>query len=66
MTIEHYERTQEQNDDLGITDMKTENYEKSWHRLETDVLTWFWLSWVEVLLSSQEYFSHIEQLPANT
>lgn len=29
MTIEHYERTQEQNDDLGITDMKTENYEKS-------------------------------------
>lgn len=29
MTVEHYERTQDQNDDLGISDMKTENYEKS-------------------------------------
>lgn len=29
MTVEHYERTKQQNDDLGITDMKTENYEKS-------------------------------------
>lgn len=29
MIVEHYERTKEQNDDLGITDMKTENYEKS-------------------------------------
>ena len=27
ITIEVYERTQEQNDELGITDMKTENYQ---------------------------------------
>ena len=29
MTIEHYDRTDEQNEDLGIADMNTENYEKS-------------------------------------
>ena len=29
MTEEFYERTKEQNDELGITDMKTENY--TWH-----------------------------------
>ena len=29
MTVEHYERTKQQNDDLGVTDMKTENYENS-------------------------------------
>jgi zinc finger protein len=26
MTIEHYTRTDEQNDELGLLDMKTENY----------------------------------------
>lgn len=30
MTIEQYERTYEQNEDLGLNDMKTENYETSW------------------------------------
>lgn len=29
MTIEQYERTYEQNEDLGLNDMKTENYETS-------------------------------------
>lgn len=29
MTIEQYERTYEQNEDLGLNDMKTENYEMS-------------------------------------
>lgn len=28
MTIESYERTQEQNDDLGLSDMKVEGYEE--------------------------------------
>eukprot|EP00088_Acartia_fossae_P053748 TRINITY_DN6132_c0_g1_i1.p1 TRINITY_DN6132_c0_g1~~TRINITY_DN6132_c0_g1_i1.p1 ORF type:complete len:174 (-),score=52.75 TRINITY_DN6132_c0_g1_i1:405-848(-) len=28
LTIEEYERTFEQNDDLGLNDMKTENYEE--------------------------------------
>lgn len=29
MTTEQYERTYEQNEDLGLNDMKTENYETS-------------------------------------
>lgn len=29
LKVEHYERTFEQNDDLGLNDMKTENYESS-------------------------------------
>ena len=30
MTVEQYERSYEQNEDLGLNDMKTENYEVSW------------------------------------
>ncbi|CAF1332595.1 unnamed protein product [Adineta steineri] len=29
LTVEHYKRTDEQNEELGINDMKTENYENS-------------------------------------
>ncbi|XP_061164309.1 zinc finger protein ZPR1-like [Saccostrea echinata] len=29
MTVEHYERSYEQNEDLGLNDLKTENYETS-------------------------------------
>lgn len=28
MTVEEYERTHEQNEELGLNDMKTENYEE--------------------------------------
>ncbi len=34
MTVEVYERTQAQNDDLGLLDMKTENY--TWHSMIKD------------------------------
>lgn len=30
LEVVHYERNQEQNDELGISDMKTEGYEESW------------------------------------
>ena len=35
MTVERYERTAEQNEDLGLENMNTENYE-SWPSLKMD------------------------------
>jgi zinc finger protein len=34
MEIINYDRTFEQNEELGLNDMKTENYEESWPELK--------------------------------
>ena len=34
MEIVNYDRTFEQNEELGLNDMKTENYESSWQKTE--------------------------------
>ena len=34
MEIINYDRTFEQNEELGLNDMKTENYEESWQELK--------------------------------